>query len=222
VRPCDQWFLDALAEDLLIWSFRLALELPNTGSTKNTRLGLEATIAAQNVFCIMRECRRLRSALDLFPSDRSRREFFKKLSPISKAMREFAEAHSGMDMDPLVWQRSNYHPWAWTDLERNQSGSFFPGGLMGNVPFWHPLNIGQNIWNKWLDNRCCYEIPRTENKIIQRLPEQALRYAHRMKFMYIVVEASFQQVSKHDSAKSILKVLLTYHSQVKLHVTSQG
>jgi hypothetical protein len=185
---------------MIYWSFQLALLLPHTGSTK-TRLGRKAIMTAQNVFCIMRECRRLRSALDLFPSDSSRGDFFRQLSLISKGMREFKEAYIEMDMDPVAFvalERSHYDSWNWTDIDRNKSGSFFPERLIGNVPFWHPLNLGQNIWNRWLDNRCCYEIPHIENKIIQRLPDLALRIAHRTKFMYDIVERSYAQVSKHS------------------------
>lgn len=176
------------------------IRLPHT-ATPNTILGREAIIAAQNVFFVMNECRRLRSALEIFPSDAARKEFFKQLSLISKAMRELKEAHLWMDMDPVAWQKSLYNSWTWTELHRNRSDFFFPESLTGRVPFWHPLNIGQNIWNKWLENRCRYEIPGTENKIIQRLPDLALRISHRTKFMYNIVERSYEQVSKHSLQK---------------------
>ncbi len=198
MQVCDQWFLNAIINDLALWGCRLAFCLPDAfTSTSSTALSPEAIIVARHIFCAMKECHRLRSALELFPSDHSRREFFKKLSGISKVMRKYVEDD--------IWKRSFSHlenpssitPFRGNYLYRDEPSVFYPENLMGNVPFWHSINVGQNVWNKWLENRCEYEFPRKENKIVQRLPHVSLRIAHRTKFMYETVENSYGKVSRH-------------------------
>jgi hypothetical protein len=198
VKVCSQWFLDAIINDLEKCGIQLAANLDPFQASLSTELGTKTIIPAKNIFCAIEACRRLRSSLELFPSDRSRRRFFKKLSAISKAMREFIESYEWKDMYSLYSEVSSSDPFKGFYHHRDRTSLLYPERLMGKVPYWHPLNVGQNIWNKWLENRCDYEFPRTENKIIQRLPYVSLRIAHRTNFMYDIVERSYQQVSSHD------------------------
>lgn len=198
MRVCGQWFLDAVIDDLYKCSIQFLTSLDPNRTSLKTGLGRSTIYPAKNILCVIEACRRLRSALELFPSDHSRKHFFEEVSIISEAIGEFIESYEWKDMYSLHSEISSSDPFKGIYPYRDKTSLFFPERLMGKVPYWHRLNVGQNIWNKWLDNRRDYEIPRTENNIIQRLPHVLLRIAQRTNFMYDIVERSYHQVRWHD------------------------
>lgn len=195
MRVCSEWFLNAIITDLERCTIQLAMDIDPHKSSLSTQLGRKAVVPAKNIFHVMEACRRLRSSPDLFPSDHTRRNFFERLSEISKGMREFIESYKWKDMYSLRLKNSLPDLFKGPIADEDKNSLPYPGS-MGDFPYWHPLNVGQNVWNKWLENRCDYEIPPTESKIVQRLPSTALRIANRNYFMYEIAEENYEEVSR--------------------------
>ncbi|KAI9740100.1 MAG: hypothetical protein M1818_004851 [Claussenomyces sp. TS43310] len=192
-RPCDQWFLDTMVNDLQNLKNSLFLIDPIYESL-NDKISDERQHVVEHIMNIMKECHRLHKAPELFPSDASRESFLTKIGFISAQLSRFADFKSHVaayeekgrkcipdEVQPILAKRVGK---VWFRV---------PEPPKPKLPDLHPYSTcHKKLWNKWLDN---YDVPTSEGaphfRIVQRVPLVGIKLLRRQRFMYGVVRKSY-------------------------------
>jgi hypothetical protein len=157
------------------------------------------------LFNVMKECHRLRSAPQLFPSTSARREFFCKIAIMSKNLLRFKYIieHQRKYISRVKEHfRNNVKG---PKLVKKVGGIWFrvkPYGT-GTLKNLHPGGVdATRPWNHWLGNLAVRPPNgRLRVEISQRIPLIGLKILRRTKFMYGVVRRSYLGVSRFTKSK---------------------
>lgn len=175
-RPCEPGFLQALINDIFILTHLSSHKILRIKSIHiDQPLPKDVGTIARNLCAVMRQCRRLKSAPELFPSVEAKNEFLKMMSkvmpimsiiPISTSTKHTIESH-----------------YFWTRIFEVNSKSVIPHP---NTPY------NRNPWNNWLDNSAD---PRPGwISLQQKIPRYGDKLMKRITLEYNAIEADFRLV----------------------------
>jgi hypothetical protein len=178
-----------LLKDLKKSLCALILNLPHLEMDRV--LPTHTQLLAMTVFTVMKECRRLHSAPELFPSAAARETFHAELQHICQNMRRVKNSLVVTAMAGLKVKKA-FDP----VLAKQIEGKWFRLNTPRTIklPPFHPGGP-KHPWNKWFDNSNKeYSEDGKHKKIIQRAPAVAFHLGHKVIAMYNMSRKNFLQV----------------------------
>ncbi|KAL3420174.1 hypothetical protein PVAG01_08673 [Phlyctema vagabunda] len=153
-RPCSAIFIMAVSKHLWLYTTLLVLKFPMhvKGNLSNVLLPDDVRTLMKYLGLVMKECRRLKDAPELFSSPHLRQDFLARLAILTKELQGLQEIITANAAIDIKARKALPHV---TPLEDDPSAGPLENAqeISTSLPLFYPDKInGKHPWNNWLDN----------------------------------------------------------------------